>query len=107
MNKSEGKGGMRYVCSVFRGLRYVVSIAEISLFKYVELSGKDKGKCLCCGACCSGVAGVTDARGELGRGWGGGGWWVILCGWGWSGCVHNMGPTNCLRVLIEEGKENA
>ena len=68
MNKSEGKGGMRYVCSVFRGLRCVVGIAEISLSKNVELSGKDKGKCLCCGACCSGVAGGTDT--QLGRGWG-------------------------------------
>ena len=41
MNESEGKCGMRDVCSVFRGLRCVVGIAEISLSKNVELSGKE------------------------------------------------------------------
>ena len=70
MNESEGKCGMRDVCSVFRGLRCVVGIAEISLSKNVELSGKDKVKYLCCGACYSEVAGGTDTRGEIGRGWG-------------------------------------
>ena len=70
MNKLEGKCGMGDVCSVFRGLRRAVGIAEISLSKNVELSGEDKGKCLWYGACCSGVAGGTDTRGELGRGWG-------------------------------------
>ena len=70
MNKSERKGGVRDVCSVFWGLRSVVGITEISLSKNVELSGKDKGKCLCCGVCCSGVACGTETRGELGRGWG-------------------------------------
>ena len=62
MNKSEGKGGVRYVCSVFRGLRSVVGITEISLSTNVEVSGKDKGKCLCCGVCCSGVAVGTATR---------------------------------------------